>query len=152
MSSLHFICLGFNSCLDSGDNGRVEYTWTEVTFGSSNYFHMSARGQVVLTVNAKDYMTYGDVHRFIVTATDKGTPPLSSTAVLDIMYRVCNTRKNHILFIFSTNRYSRLWNKFLQAMLITPVTSFLMEPIATRVSAKTKLLLPLCWARQGGAY
>lgn len=59
-----------------------------MTAGSSNYFHMTARGIVLLTVNAKDYMTYGDVHRFIVTATDKGTPPLASTVVLDIMYRV----------------------------------------------------------------
>ena len=81
---------------DSGNNGLIEYTWTPVTFGSDSYFHMSAKGAVLLTVYPSNHMQYGDVHRFTITATDKGSPALSTTCVLDIMYRV----GEHYIFLF----------------------------------------------------
>lgn len=99
-----FLCYYIYS--DSGLNGRVEYTWTPVTSGSLNYFHITAKGQVLLTVYASHYMQYGDIHRFIVTATDKGSPPLSSTAILDIMYRVSSSEHLKSNCSFEVEQYT----------------------------------------------
>ncbi|XP_053393325.1 protocadherin Fat 4-like [Mercenaria mercenaria] len=80
----------FCSDSDSGTNADIEYSWSEVTAGSSSYFHMSTSGKIILLTYPAISMTYGDIHSFTITGTDKGTPSLSGTTTLDIVYMETN--------------------------------------------------------------
>ncbi|XP_060599059.1 uncharacterized protein LOC132752713 [Ruditapes philippinarum] len=51
---------------------------------------MNSNGRVLLMTYPAISMTYGDIFTFTITATDHGTPPLSSTTTLDIIYKETN--------------------------------------------------------------
>ena len=77
---LHRICFS-----DSGNNGDIEYSWVPT---SSQYYSLNSNGAILLKVDPTVYLTYGDTYRFIATATDQGSPRLSSSVTIDVVYRV----------------------------------------------------------------
>ncbi|OWF38515.1 Protein dachsous [Mizuhopecten yessoensis] len=72
---------------DSGNNGEVEYTGTSSTGGS--YYKIAKNGQILL-LSALTF-EYGTAHRFHVTAVDHGSPQLTGTTYVDIVYRYRTT-------------------------------------------------------------
>ena len=72
---------------DSGDNALLHYSWTTTGTGST-YFMLNPSGSVLLIKDPSTTVNYGDRFRFLVTVRDNGTPALSGTTTLDLIYRV----------------------------------------------------------------
>ena len=73
---------------DSGDNGDIEYNWVDTSGVGSLYNSLNSNGAIILRADPTTEMSYGDTYRFLVTARDQGSPPLSSTTTVDVVYRV----------------------------------------------------------------
>ncbi|KAM4562914.1 cadherin EGF LAG seven-pass G-type receptor 3 [Odontesthes bonariensis] len=72
------------SDLDAGDAGRVSYTMAPLMNSrSSDYFHIHPDTGLITTTQILD-REHMDVHYFRVTATDHGSPRLSSTTMVGI--------------------------------------------------------------------
>jgi hypothetical protein len=69
--------------IDQNENAEVEYDGSSAT--GSQYFKVMKNGDVYLTRDLN--FDYGISHRFRVTAVDHGTPQLTGTSYVDIVYR-----------------------------------------------------------------
>ena len=72
---------------DQGFNAEVEYSGTSAT--GSGYYSVAKNGQVFLTRDIN--FEYGTTHRFRVVAVDHGSPQLTGTSWVDIVYRRVTT-------------------------------------------------------------
>ncbi|XP_069105729.1 protein dachsous-like [Argopecten irradians] len=72
---------------DSGNNAQIEYTGTSATGGS--YYQVMKNGQIRLLTDLT--FDYGTTHRFYITAVDQGSPPLTGTTFVDIVYKYRTT-------------------------------------------------------------
>ncbi|KAL3891839.1 hypothetical protein ACJMK2_004084 [Sinanodonta woodiana] len=70
---------------DSGDNAKITYTWT-AQMGGSTYYQLSATGRVYIARDLSD-LSYGQTYQFVVQAIDHGSPALTGTTTIDIIYR-----------------------------------------------------------------
>ena len=73
---------------DSGDNADVEYSWAASNTLGTVYYTLNTNGAIILTTDPTSVMSYGETYRFIVTAKDQGSPSLSSSTTVDIVYTV----------------------------------------------------------------
>ncbi|XP_052236180.1 protocadherin Fat 4-like [Dreissena polymorpha] len=107
---------------DSGDNAVVAFAARAVTTGSNSYFYWTPEGVGMLMVYADDVMTSGDVHRFILTAADRGQPPLASTTTVDIIFELENsTTSTTEVPLVSEASSVDFWEQTSNIMLVTLV-------------------------------
>ena len=76
------------SVSDSGDNADVEYSWVASNTLGTVYYTLNTNGAIILTTDPTSVMSYGETYRFIVTAKDQGSPSLTSSTTVDIVYTV----------------------------------------------------------------
>lgn len=67
---------------DDGKNGQVEYSLSEAV--GSDLFHINLHTGVIQTAALLDREKC-DIIRFSAIATDKGVPPMSSSALVEIV-------------------------------------------------------------------
>ncbi len=60
-------------------NSMVRYSIQKDSYNATDYFHIDAEDGSIFLRRPLDHETH-PYHHFIVTATDMGVPPLSSTA------------------------------------------------------------------------
>ncbi|VDN05957.1 unnamed protein product [Thelazia callipaeda] len=78
---------------DDGDNAQIRYHLSDGNFTINNQGEISARARLDADQNRERFFIY----RFNVTATDSGSPPLTTTAVIHI--RTENTNDEAPIFI-----------------------------------------------------
>lgn len=73
--------------IDQNENAEVEYDGSSAT--GSQYYKVMKNGQIYLTREIN--FEYGMTHRVYVTAVDHGSPQLTGTSYVDIVYRETST-------------------------------------------------------------
>ncbi|XP_022288893.2 uncharacterized protein LOC111100985 [Crassostrea virginica] len=73
--------------IDQNLNAEVEYDGTSAT--GSQYYKVMKNGAIYLTRDIN--FDYGMTHRFLVRAVDHGSPQLTGTSYVDIIYREATT-------------------------------------------------------------
>ena len=73
--------------IDQNLNAEVEYDGTSAT--GSQYYKVMKNGYIYLTRDIN--FDYGTTHRFLVRAVDHGSPQLTGTSYVDIIYREATT-------------------------------------------------------------
>ena len=73
--------------IDQNLNAEVEYDGTSAT--GSQYYKVMKNGAIYLTRDIN--FDYGTTHRFLVRAVDHGSPQLTGTSYVDIIYREATT-------------------------------------------------------------
>lgn len=73
--------------IDQNQNAEVEYDGTSAT--GSQYYKVMKNGAIYLTRDIN--FDYGMTHRFLVRAVDHGSPQLTGTSYVDIIYREATT-------------------------------------------------------------
>uniref|UniRef100_A0A8D2L4T7 Protocadherin-16 n=1 Tax=Varanus komodoensis TaxID=61221 RepID=A0A8D2L4T7_VARKO len=86
---------------DQGPNGEVHYSVLHTPHTHSHWFAIDPATGIVTTASALDYEV-DPQPQLIVLATDRGTPPLSSTAVLRVSLQDVNDNEP----IFESNFYN----------------------------------------------
>lgn len=73
---------------DSGLNAKLAFSGASAT--GNAYYTVTASGGVYKTNTEIDF-PYGTEHQFLITVKDQGTPQLSSTCELTVIYRYVTT-------------------------------------------------------------
>ncbi|XP_033727478.1 LOW QUALITY PROTEIN: cadherin-23-like [Pecten maximus] len=77
--------------IDSGINAEFTCSATTTSTTGSTYYNIGSDCGVYLTASPSGNLDYGTMIRFTVTATDKGSTPLSGTTFVDIIYKEATT-------------------------------------------------------------
>lgn len=89
--------------IDQNENAEVEYDGSSAT--GSQYYKVMKNGQIYLTREIN--FEYGMTHRVYVTAVDHGSPQLTGTSYVDIVYRETSTTSTTT----AASTYQDWWSK-----------------------------------------
>lgn len=89
--------------IDQNKNAEVEYDGSSAT--GSQYYKVMKNGQIYLTREIN--FEYGMTHRVYVTAVDHGSPQLTGTSYVDIVYRETSTTSTTT----AASTYQDWWSK-----------------------------------------
>ncbi|XP_048729056.1 cadherin EGF LAG seven-pass G-type receptor 2-like isoform X2 [Ostrea edulis] len=76
---------------DSGVNGEFSCAGTSTATSATTYYSIGADCGVYLLSSPSGNLAYGSISRFTITAVDKGSPALTGTTYVDIIYKETTT-------------------------------------------------------------
>ncbi|XP_022292060.2 cadherin EGF LAG seven-pass G-type receptor 2-like isoform X2 [Crassostrea virginica] len=76
---------------DSGVNGEFSCSGSSTATSATTYYSIGADCGVYLLSSPSGNLAYGTISRFTITAVDKGSPALTGTTYVDVIYRETTT-------------------------------------------------------------
>uniref|UniRef100_K1QTH8 Cadherin EGF LAG seven-pass G-type receptor 2 n=1 Tax=Magallana gigas TaxID=29159 RepID=K1QTH8_MAGGI len=76
---------------DSGVNGEFSCSGSSTASSATTYYSIGADCGVYLLSSPSGNLDYGTISRFTITAVDKGSPSLTGTTYVDIIYKEATT-------------------------------------------------------------